>query len=58
VYSGRLERLGEDRAACSGETVDAHWLDEPGAEASTSESLGTAPESSVAAYGTEDAVHA
>jgi hypothetical protein len=58
VHSGRLERLGEDHAACSGETVDAHWLDEPGAEASESESSGAVSESSVVAYKTEDAAHA
>jgi hypothetical protein len=51
-------RLGEDRAACSHETVTAHWLDEPRAEASASESSGATPKSSVVAYGMEDAVHA
>jgi hypothetical protein len=25
----RLERLGEGLAVCSGETVAAHWIDEP-----------------------------
>jgi hypothetical protein len=58
VHSSRLERLGKDRAACSGETVAAHWLDEPGAEASASESSGAAPKSLVFACGTEDVVHA
>jgi hypothetical protein len=58
VHSGRFEWLGEDRDACSGETVAAHWLDEPGAEVSTSESLGAVPEGSVVAYGAEDTVHA
>jgi hypothetical protein len=38
--------------------VAAHWLDEPGAEASVSGSSGVAPESSVIAYGMEDVVHA
>jgi hypothetical protein len=50
--------LGEDCVACSSETVAAHWLDEPAAEVSTSESSGAAPESSVVAYGMEDAAHA
>jgi hypothetical protein len=58
VHSGRLERLGEDRAACSGKMVATHRLDEPRAEVSASESSGVAPESSVIAYGMEDAVHA
>jgi hypothetical protein len=58
VHSVRLEWLGEDFAICSGETVAAHWLNEPRAEASTSGSLGTMPESSVVAYGMEDDVHA
>jgi hypothetical protein len=58
VHSGRLEQLGEGHAACSSETVVAHWLNEPGAEASASESSGVAPESSVVAYGMEDAIHA
>jgi hypothetical protein len=49
--------LGEDRAACSSEMVAAHWLDEPGAEASASESSGAVPESSVVAYGMKDTVH-
>jgi hypothetical protein len=47
----RLEWLGEDLAICSGETIAARWLDEPGAEASASGSL-------VSAYGMEDGVHA
>jgi hypothetical protein len=54
----RLERLGEGIAAHSGETVASHWVDEPGAEASTSGGSGAAPESSVVAYGMEDVVHA
>jgi hypothetical protein len=54
----RLERLGEGLAIHSGQTVAAHWLDEPRAEASASGCLGAAPESSVIAYGMEDAVHA
>jgi hypothetical protein len=58
VHSVRLERLGEGLAIHSGQTVAAHWLDEPRAEASASGCLGAAPESSVIAYGMEDAVHA
>jgi hypothetical protein len=58
VHSGRLERLGKDLAACSSEMVATHWLDEPGAEASASRSLGAVPESSVVAYGMEHVVHA
>jgi hypothetical protein len=50
--------LGEDLAVCSSEMVAAHWVDEPVAEASTSESLGTLPESSIVAYGMEDVAHA
>jgi hypothetical protein len=40
----RLEWLGEDLAVRSGETVAAHWLDQPGAEASASGSSDTASE--------------
>jgi hypothetical protein len=58
VHSVRLERLGEGLAVHSGETVAAHWLDEPRAEASASGSSGAAPESLVIAYGIEDAIHA
>jgi hypothetical protein len=58
VHSMRLEWLGEGLAVCSGETVAAHWLNEPGAEASASRSLGAVPESLVVAYVMEDAVHA
>jgi hypothetical protein len=58
VHSVRLERLGEDLAVCSSEMVAAHWVDEPVAEASASESLGTLPESSIVAYGMEDIPHA
>jgi hypothetical protein len=47
----RLERLGEGLAVHSGETVAAHWVDEPVAEASTSGS-------SVVASRMEDAIHA
>jgi hypothetical protein len=54
----RLEQLGEDLVVHSGKTVATHWLDEPGAEASTSGSSGAMPESSVIAYGMEDVVHA
>jgi hypothetical protein len=54
----RMERLGKGLVVCSGETVAAHWVDEPVAEASTSGSLGAATESLVVAYGMEDAVHA
>jgi hypothetical protein len=58
VHSVRLERLGEGLAVHSGEMVATHWVDESVAEASASRSAGTAPESSVIAYGMEDAVHA
>jgi hypothetical protein len=58
VHYVRLERLGEGLAVCSGETVAAHWVNEPVAEASASGSSGTVPGSSVIAYGMEDAVHA
>jgi hypothetical protein len=58
VHSVRLERLGEGLAAHSGETIAAHLVDEPMAEASTSRSLGAVPESSIVAYGMKDAVHA
>jgi hypothetical protein len=58
VHSVRLERLGENVAVCSGETVAAHWVDEPVAEASASGSSGAMPESSVVASRMEDVVHA
>jgi hypothetical protein len=58
VHSVRLERLGENLAVCSGETVAAHWVDEPVAEASASGSSGAMPESSVVASRMEDVVHA
>jgi hypothetical protein len=58
VHSVRLERLGEGLTICSGETIAAHWVDEPVAEAFASGSSGAAPESSVVAYGLEDVVHA
>jgi hypothetical protein len=45
----RLEWLGEDLVVRSGETVAAHWLDEPGAKASASGSLGVATETEGAA---------
>jgi hypothetical protein len=54
----RLEQLGEGLAAHSVEMVAAHWVDESVAEASTSGSAATVPESSVFAYGMEDAAHA
>jgi hypothetical protein len=54
----RLERLGEGLAIRSAETVAAHWVDEPLAEASASGSSDAMPESSVVAYGMEDTVHA
>jgi hypothetical protein len=58
VHSMRLERLGKGLAVCSGETVPAHWVEEPVAEASTSGSLDTAPESLVTVSGMEGIVHA
>jgi hypothetical protein len=58
VHSVRLEWLGEGLVVRSGETVAAHWVDEPVAEASASRSSGAATESSVVAFGMEDAVHA
>jgi hypothetical protein len=54
----RLERLSEGLAVRSSKTVAAYWVDEPVIETSTSGSLGATPESSVVAYGMEDAVHA
>jgi hypothetical protein len=56
VHFGRLEWLGEGLAVCFGETVAAHWVDEP--VASASGSSGAAPESLVVAYGMENVVHA
>jgi hypothetical protein len=58
VHSVRLERLCEGLAVRSGETVAAHWVDEPVAEASASGSSVTVPESSVVTYGMENTVHA
>jgi hypothetical protein len=58
VHSVRMERLGEGLAVCFGETVATHWVEEPVAEASASESLDAAPKSLVAASGMEDIVHA
>jgi hypothetical protein len=54
----RLERLGEGLAVRSGETIAAHWVNEPVAEASPSVSLGATPECSIVAYGMGDGVHA
>jgi hypothetical protein len=58
VHSVRLEQLGEGHAVRYGETVAAHYVDEPVAEASTSESSDTTPKSLVVASGMEDVVHA
>jgi hypothetical protein len=58
VHSVRLERLGEGLVVRYGETVAAHWVDEPMAQASASRSSGAAPKSLVIAYGMEDVVHA
>jgi hypothetical protein len=58
VHSARLERLGEGLAVCSGETVAAHWVDKPVAEASASESSDIAPKSLVAASRMVGVVHA
>jgi hypothetical protein len=58
VHFVRLEWLGEGLAVRSGETVAAHWVDEPVAESPASGSSGTAPKSLVIAYGMEDALHA
>jgi hypothetical protein len=58
VHSVRLERLGEGLAICSGETIVAHWVEEPVAEASASGSLDVVPESSVAVSRMEDVAHA
>jgi hypothetical protein len=57
VHFVRLERLGGGLVVCSSETVAAHWVDEPVAAASTSESSGATPKSLVNAYGVEDVVH-
>jgi hypothetical protein len=56
VHSVRLERLGEGLAVRYGKTVATHWVNEPVAEASASRSSDAMPESSVVAYGMEDAV--
>jgi hypothetical protein len=58
VHSVRLDRLGEGHAVHSGETVAIHWVDEPMVEAFECGSSDAMPESSVVAYGMEDAVHA
>jgi hypothetical protein len=58
VHSARLEQLGDGLAVCSGEMVTAHWVDEPVAEASAFGSLVAVPESTVAASGMDDVVHA
>jgi hypothetical protein len=58
VHSVRLECLGEGHAVHSRETVAIHWVDEPMVEASECGSSDVVPESSVIAYGMEDAVHA
>jgi hypothetical protein len=50
--------LGEGLAVCSGETVAAHWVDEPVAKASKSRSLDAMPKSFVPASGMGDVVHA
>jgi hypothetical protein len=57
VHYVRLEWLGEGLAVRSGETVAAHWVGEPVAEASASGSSGAAPESLVIAYGMEESMH-
>jgi hypothetical protein len=54
----RLERLGEDLAACSGETIATHCVKLLAAEASTSGSSDAAPGSSIAASGMVDDVQA
>jgi hypothetical protein len=51
VHSVRFERLGEGLVVRSGETVIAHWVDEPMAKASASGSSGIA-------YGMEGIIHA
>jgi hypothetical protein len=58
VHSRRLGQLGEGLAVYSGETVAAHWFDEPVAKASASGSSATMPKTSVIAYRMEGAVHA
>jgi hypothetical protein len=58
VHSVRLEQLGEGHAVRYGETVAAHYVDEPVAEASASESSDAAPERLVVASRMEDVVHA
>jgi hypothetical protein len=57
VHFVRLERLDEGLVVRSGETVAAHWVDEPVAEAFASRSSDAAPESLVVAYGMEGVVH-
>jgi hypothetical protein len=58
VHSVRLERLAVGLAVHSGETVAAHWVNEPVAEASALGCSGAMPDSLVIACVMEDADHA
>jgi hypothetical protein len=58
VYSARLEHWGGVLAACSIETVAAHWVEVLAVEVSAFGSSGAAPRSLVAASGMEDVDHA
>jgi hypothetical protein len=55
VHSARLDHYGGGLAACSGETVAAHWVEVLAAEASTSGSLDIVLESLVTLPGTKGA---
>jgi hypothetical protein len=50
--------LGEGLAACSGETIAAHWVEVLAVKDSASRNLDAAHGNSVAAFGMEDVVHA
>jgi hypothetical protein len=53
VHSARLEHYGRGLAACSSETVAAHWVEVLAAETSAFGSPGIVLESLVAVPGTE-----
>jgi hypothetical protein len=58
VHVVRLEWLGEGLAACSGETIAAHWVEVLAVKDSASRNLDAAHGNLVAAFGMEDVVHA
>jgi hypothetical protein len=55
VHRARLEHSSGGLAACSGEMIDAHWVEVVAVEASASRSPDVGLESSVAASETEGA---